>query len=90
MSPTALSITGTKRAAASSELSLEQVIETVRRLDAGARSRVAQALAEGEMDARFEQIILSLASKPAVDEISDREIQDEVDAVRRARLRTPC
>ena len=90
MSPTAQSSTGTKSPAASSVLSLEQVLEAVRRLDAAARSRVAQALAESEMDARFEQLILSLANKPAVDEISDREIQAEVDAVRRARLRTPC
>ena len=89
-SPTAQSSTGTKSRVAGSELSLEQVLEAVRRLDAGARSRVAQALAESEMDARFEQLILSLANKPAVDEISDREIQAEVDAVRRARLRTPC
>ncbi len=90
MSPTAQSIAETKSPAVGSELSLEQVLEAVRRLNAAARSRVAQALAESEMDARFEQIILSLANKPAVNEISDREIQAEVDAIRRARLRTPC
>ena len=81
--------TGTERHAAGSELSLEQVLAVIRRLDAAARSRVAQALAEKEMDARFEQLIRSLASKPPVD-VSDAEIQAEVNAVREARLHTPC
>ena len=90
MSPTTQSSTKTKSPTTSSVLSLEQVLEAVRRLDAAARSRITQALAESEMDTRFEQLILSLTNKPAVDEISDREIQAEVDAVRRARLRTPC
>ena len=81
--------TGTERHAAGSELSLEQVLAVIRRLDAAARSRVAQVLAEKEMDARFEQLIRSLASKPPVD-VSDAEIQAEVNAVREARLHTPC
>lgn len=75
---------------AGSKPSLEQVLEVVRGLDAAARSRVAQVLAESEMNARFEKLITSLAKKPAVDEVSDAEIQAEVDAVRQARLRTPC
>jgi hypothetical protein len=86
----ARSSTGTERHTAGSEPSLEQVLEAIRRLDAAARSRVAQALAESEMDARFERLILSLAKKPPVDDISDAEIQAEVDAVRHARLRPPC
>ncbi len=82
--------TGTKRHTEGLELNLEQVIKVIRRLDAAARSRVAQALAESEMDARFEQLILSLANKSPVDEISDGEIQAEINAVRRARLGSPC
>ena len=74
----------------SSELDLEQVLAIIRRLDAAARSQVAQALAESEMDARFEHLISSLANKPPVDEISDSDIQAEVDAVRRAHARSPC
>ena len=73
-----------------SEVTLEQVLTVVRRLDAASRSRVAQALAESEMDARFEQLISSLAEKSPVDGVADAEIQTEVDAVRRTRLRTPC
>ncbi len=80
----------TDRQAAGSDLSLEQVLAVIRKLDAGARSRVAQALAESEMDARVEQLILRLADKRPVDEVSDAGIQAEVNAVRQARARTPC
>ena len=80
----------TERHAAGSELSLEQVLAVIRKLDAAARSRVAQALAESEMDARFEQLILRLANRQPVDEISDAGIQAEVNAVRQARAHTPC
>lgn len=80
----------TENPAASSKPSLEQVLEVIRGLDAAARSRVAQVLAESEMNARFEKLITSLAKRPPGDEVSDAEIQAEVDAVRHARLRTPC
>ncbi len=80
----------TGRRAAGPELSLEQVLAVIRKLDAVARSRVAQALAESEMDARFEQLILRLANRQPVDEISDAKIQAEVNAVRQARVGTPC
>ncbi len=83
-------LTETDSQAAGSEVTLEQVLAVVRRLDAASRSRVAQALAESEMDARFERLILSLAKKSPVDGVSDAEIQTEVDAVRRTHLRTPC
>ncbi len=73
-----------------SDLSLEQLLAIIRNLDAFARSRVAQALAESEMDARFEQLILRLANKRPVGEVSDAAIQAEVNAVRQARARTPC
>lgn len=79
--------TKNKKRPAGSELSLEQVLEIIRRLDSAARSRVAQALVESEVDARFEHLILNLASRPPVDEISDIDIQAEVDAVRRAHVR---
>ena len=90
MPPAGRTGTETERQRAGSELSLDQVLAIIRRLDAAARSQVAKVLAESEMDARFEQLILRLARKPPVPEISDVEIQAEVDAVRRARARTPC
>ena len=65
-------------------LSLEQLLAGIRGLDSAARSRVAQVLAETEVDARFEQLIHRLAKKVPVDDISDAEIQVEIDAVRRA------
>lgn len=80
----------TERRATGSEINLEQMLEVIRNLDAAARTRVAQVLAESEMDSRFRELILNLTNKPPVHEISDAEIQAEVDAVRRARLRTSC
>ena len=71
-----------ERQVASSELSLDQLLAAIRRLDAAARSQVAQVLAESEMDARFEQLIRRLAKKPHEGEISDAEIQSEIDVGR--------
>ena len=59
-------------------------------MDGAARSEVARVLAETEMDLRFEQLIRRLALKPPADEISDTEIQAEVNAVRRASAPTSC
>jgi len=73
-----------------SKLTLEQVLAFIRGLDESARSQVAQALAECEMDARFEKLIRRLANKQPVEEISDAEIQAEVRAVRQARAGSPC
>lgn len=73
-----------------SDLNLDQVLSFIRQLDAAARSRVARALAESEMDARLGALIRRLAEKSPVDDISDREIQAEVDAVRMTRVRAPC
>lgn len=74
----------------SPDLSLDQVLAFIRKLDSTARSRVARVLAESEMDARLGALIRRLAQKAPVDDVTDREIQAEVDAVRMARLRTPC
>lgn len=52
-------------------------------LDESARARVAQALAEAEMDARLSVLIERLASRAPVVGGSDAAIQGEVDAVRR-------
>jgi len=77
-------------AAPSPKLSLEQVLAFIRGLDEAARSQVAQALAECEMDARFEKLIRRLAGKKPGEEISDVEIQAEINAVRRVRAGSLC
>lgn len=65
------------------KLDLEQLVSVVRGLDESARARVAQALAETEMDARLSALIDRLASRAPRARVSDAAIQHEVEAVRR-------
>lgn len=68
------------------QLTLEQLIGAIRQLEPDARSKIAQALLDEEMDERFAQLIKRLANKPPVTDISDEEINAEVRAVRRQSL----
>lgn len=65
------------------KLDLEQLVGIVRGLDESARARVAQALAETEMDARLGTLIERLASRAPAAGVTDAAIHGEVDAVRR-------
>lgn len=64
------------------ELSLDQLIGVVRRLEPEAKSQIAQALLHDQMDARFVKFVQRLASKPPVTDISDAEINEEIRIVR--------
>ena len=68
------------------KLDLEQLVGIVRGLDESARARVAQALAETEMDARLGTLIERLASRAPAAGVTDAAIHGEVDAVRRRTL----
>ncbi len=65
-------------------LDLEVLLDVIRGLDEPSRACVAQALAEAEMDSRFKNLIEQLAAKAPVDDISDADIDREVQAVREA------
>jgi hypothetical protein len=65
-------------------LTLEELLQVIRQLDEAARIQVAQALTETQMDARLTRLIEELAQTPAIDDVSDAEIQAEINAVRRA------
>jgi hypothetical protein len=67
------------------ELTLDQLITAVRQLDPEARSKVARALAESELDARMAELISSLASREPADDMTDADITGEVKAVRELR-----
>ncbi|MFC2031492.1 hypothetical protein ACFLWA_12300 [Chloroflexota bacterium] len=64
------------------ELTLDQLVSAIRELEPAARSEVAKALMETELDARMSELIESLAGRPSADDITDAEIVAEVDAVR--------
>ena len=64
------------------ELTLEQFIAAIRQLEPEARSEVAKALMETELDARMAGMIRSLAARSEADDIADADIVAEVQAVR--------
>lgn len=65
-------------------LGLEELLAVIQSLDEPSRARVAQALAEAEMDARFKDLIQQLAARAPVDDFTDADIDREVQAVRDA------
>jgi hypothetical protein len=67
------------------EITLDQLVTVVRQLEPAARSEIAKALAETELDARMAELIQSLANRPAANDITDAEIENEVRAVREKR-----
>jgi hypothetical protein len=67
------------------EITLDQLVTAVRQLEPAARSQIAKALVETELDARMAELIESLANRPAADDVTDVEIEDEVRAVREQR-----
>jgi hypothetical protein len=69
------------------ELTLDQLVTAIRQLEPAARSEVARALMETELDARLAELIESLASRPAADDVTDADIVSEVNAVREQRRR---
>lgn len=67
------------------ELSLDQLVTAIRQLEPAARSEIAKALMDVELDARMAELIKSLASRPAADDVTDADIVTEVNAVREQR-----
>jgi hypothetical protein len=67
------------------ELSLDQLVTAIRQLEPVARSEIAKALMETELDARMAELITSLTSRPAADDVTDADIVSEVNAVREQR-----
>jgi hypothetical protein len=65
-------------------LGLEELLVVIQTLDESARARVAQALAEAEIDARFKDLIQQLASRAPAEDITDADIDREVLVVRRS------
>ena len=65
-------------------LALEELLAVIRTLDEQSRARVAQALAEAEMEARYKDLIRQLAARAPAEDITDADIDREVQAVRDA------
>ena len=67
------------------QLTVEQLVAAVRQLKSQERAQVAKALADTELDAKLTQLITELYNRPPVTDITDADIQAEVQAVRQQR-----
>jgi hypothetical protein len=65
-------------------LGLEDLLAVIQSLDEPSRARIARALVEMEMDARLKDMVEQLAARAPADDITDAEIDREVQAVRGA------
>ena len=63
-------------------LGLEELLAVIQSLDEPSRTRVAQALAEAEMDARFKDLIRQLAARAPAEDLTDADLDREVQVVR--------
>jgi len=66
-------------------LTLDQLLTAIRQLDEPARTQVAQALLETDLDTKFAALIRRLAEREPATGISDEIINAEIRAVRRSR-----
>lgn len=64
------------------QLTVDQLLTAVRQLEPSDRAKIAQALADVELDNELSQLIAELYSQPPVTELSDADILAEVRAVR--------
>ncbi len=69
------------------ELTQDQLVTAIRQMEPAARSEIAKALMETELDARMAELIQSLANRPAADDVTDADIVSEISAVREQRRR---
>jgi hypothetical protein len=69
------------------ELTLDQLVAAIRQLEPNARSEIAKALMETEMDTRMAELIRHLANRSPADDITNADIVAEVQAVRDQRRR---
>jgi hypothetical protein len=63
-------------------LDLDDLLAVIQTLDEPTRARVAKALIETEMEARWKNLLAQLAARAPADDLSDAEIDQEVRAVR--------
>ena len=69
------------------KIDFDQLLAIIRQLDGLARARIARALLESKMDDELCLLLKELSETSPSDDISDAEIQAEVQAVRESRTR---
>ncbi|TRU81170.1 MAG: hypothetical protein EWV76_21705 [Microcystis novacekii Mn_MB_F_20050700_S1] len=63
-------------------ITLEQLITTIQQLQPSERTQVAKALIQTELQSDLKALIEELYSQPPIDDITDRDILEEIKVVR--------
>lgn len=69
------------------KIGFDELLTVIRQLDEAGRAKIARVLVETQMDDEMRLLLRELSAASPHDEISDAEIQAEVQAVRESRAR---
>jgi hypothetical protein len=68
-------------------ITLEQLISAIQQLQPSERTKIAKALIEVELQSDLKALITELYNQDPVDEVTDNDIMQEIQAVRQAKIK---
>ncbi|MCA2682785.1 MAG: hypothetical protein IM504_20110 [Microcystis sp. M038S2] len=68
-------------------ITLEQLISVIQQLQPSERTKIAKALIEVELQSDLKALITELYNQDPVDEVTDNDIMQEIQAVRQAKIK---
>jgi len=68
-------------------ITLEQLISVIEQLQPSDRTKIAKALIEVELQSDLKALIKELYNQAPVDEVTDNDIMQEVQAVRQSKIK---
>jgi hypothetical protein len=68
-------------------ITLEQLISVIEQLQPSERTKIAKALIEVELQSDLKALIKELYNQDPVDEVTDNDIMQEVQAVRQSKIK---
>ncbi len=68
-------------------ITLEQLISVIQQLQPSERTKIAKALIEVELQSDLKALITELYNQDPVDEVTDNDIMQEIQAVRQSKLK---
>jgi ABC-type phosphate/phosphonate transport system substrate-binding protein len=68
-------------------ITLEQLISVIQQLQPSERTKIAKALIEVELQSDLKALITELYNQDPVDEVTDKDIMQEIQAVRQAKIK---
>jgi hypothetical protein len=68
-------------------ITLEQLISVIQQLQPSERTKIAKALIEVELQSDLKALIKELYNQAPVDEVTDNDIMQEVQAVRQSKIK---